>query len=304
MLARAIVRLRGAYRSRVGWRPYPATDEPPCAVCDSTRREIVGTRVAFAMRYTNVVCRDCGLVYLCPRPGAESFAHFYGELYPRLYGGLRLDDGPTKRGDDVVAFIADTIDLRRERGLFDVGCGSGGLLRSAAAALGSDIALAGCDPGWPAAGAIDQGGVRIPVYRKPVEELGEILGRYSTFVLYDVLEHLLDPKGFLRQLHANVRPGSFLFISTNALDHWRDIPLGGWETYYLRLAHTYSFTCDGLDSMLRATGWETVRRVAAPKGDQWVLARAGTPEPKAAAPIPGGADRSLAAIRGYKDRAG
>jgi SAM-dependent methyltransferase len=296
----------GTVRRRVtGWKPYPDPVVPACAVCGSARRERVGRRVAFEMRYANVLCLDCGLVYLCPRPTEEDFDDFYRTLYPRLYGTSE-DDAPTSRGRDVARFLDEHLDLDEHEGIFDIGCGGGGLLRAFARELDGEHRLAGCDPGWRGEdeALVREGDAEIVILRRNVEDVGDRLAEYSLFVLFDVLEHLLDPREFLSRLHDEAPADAVLFIATNALDNSDEIPRSGWESYYLRLAHTYTFTYATLDALLCGTGWSPFARVAASKGDQWVLTRRAEPDPGALRPIPGNADLVRDFIRQYRAHAG
>lgn len=300
-------RLGTARRRLLGWKPYPDTTSPDCALCGSSERLTVGRRVAFDMRYRNVVCRQCGLVYLCPRPGEQSFADFYERLYPQLYGATREDEVGSDRGAAVAEYLERSLDLTEHTGVFDVGCGGGGLLRALANAPRlRSLRLAGCDPGWRGEerAVLQEGDVRIDVFRTGVEELSDLLPSYSVFVLYDVIEHLLAPQQFLAALHERTSPGSVLFVSTSALDNWPEIPPGGWESYYLRLAHTYTFTKRTLAALLAGHGWQPIRTVDAPKGDQWVLAERSEPDEGALRPAPEHCREVLTLIESYQQRVG
>jgi hypothetical protein len=225
------------------------------------------------MLYENVVCSDCGLVYLCPRPSAESYEEFYESLYPRLYGRTGAGSEPTRRGTDVFAYLREIANLPTQRGVFDIGCGDGGLLLAAADALAVNdgVAIGGCDPGWTGPDALTHAGRQIEIFSEPVEQLEEILSGYSLFLMYDVIEHLLEPVDFLGELNRLTADDALLFISTSCLDNWRDIPLGGWDNYYLRLAHTFTFSESTLERVVAAGGWRVTHRRPAPRGDQWVL---------------------------------
>jgi SAM-dependent methyltransferase len=275
--------------------PYPAVDEPSCAVCGSTRRETVGESVSFGMAYRTALCLDCGLVYLCPRPSAASFDEFYEELYPRMYGRTEVAAAGDDRGRSVFAFLRP----ERERGVLDIGCGDGALLLAFAEQLGATgVPLAGCDPGWRGDSAWPPA---IPVARARIDEVTETLGSYSLFIAYDTVEHLLDPVDFLRTLHAAARDDARLFISTVCLDNWLAIPPGGWENYYLRLAHTYVFSRLTLAALLERGGWVVDRYAAAPKGDQWVLCSK-LPAPHDPQPLSGHVEEVRQMIDSYRAR--
>jgi 2-polyprenyl-3-methyl-5-hydroxy-6-metoxy-1,4-benzoquinol methylase len=298
----------GMVRRRVfGWKPYPASVSPACALCRSLNRTTVGRRVAFEMRYRTVVCDECGLVYLCPRPDERHFAEFYEHLYPRLYGKGGVDGVSSERGAAVAAFLQEHLEPDSHRGVFDVGCGGGGLLRAMARAPGfSPLRLGGCDPGWSEGdrSVLHEASRTIEVVRAEVEDVLGDLRRYSIFVMYDVIEHLLAPHDFLDALHAATGDGSVLFVSTNALDNWTSIPTGGWERYYLRLAHTYVFTKRTLSCLLRGHGWRVIATADAAKGDQWVLAERDRPDASALAPAPCHRREVLAMIEAYRSRGG
>jgi SAM-dependent methyltransferase len=306
VLAELRFRVGTTRRRLVGWKPYPDPVSPRCALCGSDERTTVGERVAFEMRYRNVVCRACGLVYLCPRPDEAAFADFYERLFPRLYGRTGRVEGASGRGAAVASFLEASLDVTQHVGVFDIGCGGGGLLRAVARSPGlAGLQLGGCDPGWPGEGdaLLHEGAAQIEIFKAPVEAVHDRFGSYSIFVLYDVIEHLLAPGEFLAALRGRTAPGSVLFVSTNALDNWREIPAGGWESYYLRLAHTFTFTKRTLAALLRGHGWRPVATADAEKGDQWVLAERADPDPAALLPAPRHADEVLELIAAYRSRA-
>lgn len=119
------------------------------------------------------------------------------------------------------------VDVHRRR-LFDIGCGSGGLLQFLA------------EEGVPVAGACDAYRQSLDIVRKRVEaplvlidegRLPPLGGGYSLLGLFDVLEHLDDDEGMLRFLFSVLEPGgvlvltvpahSFLFDEMDELAHHR-----------------------------------------------------------------------------------
>lgn len=50
-----------------------------CNLCGSARSVVVGRRDKYALPLTSVMCRDCGLMYLNPRPTQASYSRFYVE---------------------------------------------------------------------------------------------------------------------------------------------------------------------------------------------------------------------------------
>jgi 2-polyprenyl-3-methyl-5-hydroxy-6-metoxy-1,4-benzoquinol methylase len=114
------------------------------------------------------------------------------------------------------------------RRLFDIGCGSGGLLQFLS------------EEGVPIAGACDAYRQSLDIVRKRVAEplvliddgrLPPLGSDYSLLGLFDVLEHLDDDEGMLRHLYSALQPGgalvltvpahSFLFDEMDELAHHR-----------------------------------------------------------------------------------
>ena len=103
-------------------------------------------------------------------------------------------------------------ELERRR-LFDIGCGSGGLLQFLS------------QEGVPVAGACDAYRQSLDIVRKRVEaplvliddgRLPPLGGDYSLLSLFDVLEHLDDDEGMLRFLFSVLQPGGILILTVPA----------------------------------------------------------------------------------------
>jgi 2-polyprenyl-3-methyl-5-hydroxy-6-metoxy-1,4-benzoquinol methylase len=144
--------------------------------------------------------------------------------------------------------------------VLDVGCGEGAvgrllLERGADAVVGVELYEAAAEA---ARGAYEK------VYALPVEEaLGALEGPFDTILLYDVVEHLVDPKPVLRGLLGLSRPGAVLHLSAPNARHWtlvRDLVVRGTfgyaESGHRDATHLRWFTRRDLVALLGAAGWE------------------------------------------------
>ena len=59
----------------------------PCAVCGSHEVDVVAEADRDGRPLRNVLCRECGLVWVDPRPSDEELAKFYAEDYRASYKG-------------------------------------------------------------------------------------------------------------------------------------------------------------------------------------------------------------------------
>lgn len=143
--------------------------------------------------------------------------------------------------------------------VLDVGCGSG--------ATGHSLRAAGAE--WVAGVELDEAvaAVAADVYDEvragPVEaELDHLQGPFDTILLYDVLEHLVDPWELLRRLHGVATPGARVQVSVPNARHWtllRDLGLRGTFGYtpaeHRDVTHLRWFTRRDLVELLESTGW-------------------------------------------------
>jgi len=144
--------------------------------------------------------------------------------------------------------------------VLDVGCGQGRTGRSLREAGATWISGVELDP----AAAEDAAAVYDEVRAGAVESELDALtgGPFDTFLLYDVLEHLVDPWEVLRRLHGSARPGARVHVSVPNARHWtllRDLAVRGTfgytEAEHRDVTHLRWFTPRDLVQLLDGTGW-------------------------------------------------
>jgi SAM-dependent methyltransferase len=110
------------------------------------------------------------------------------------------------------------VDTRAAWSVLDVGCGNGVVRRQLEALTawttdGTDFPMEALERNI---------GVRGATYRYNVyDERPEFREHYDAVVLFDVLEHIEDPRRFLKSLAFHLKPGGWLFINVPALEALR-----------------------------------------------------------------------------------
>jgi SAM-dependent methyltransferase len=123
---------------------------------------------------------------------------------------------------------ADRLDLKIVRGLIaqkgasgrvlDVGCGSGGFLRT----LPASLERYGIEPS--VAAAASAAGSGISILGRTLQDLPPG-SRFDVVTVIDVIEHVADPAGLLDEILAHLAPAGCLIVSTGDPGHalWRRI---------------------------------------------------------------------------------
>lgn len=146
--------------------------------------------------------------------------------------------------------------------VLDVGCGEGGTsgpLRRAGAEWISGVEV-------HAPSAARARALLDEVLEGPAEAvLADATGPFDTILVYDVLEHLVDPAAVLRAIREVARPGARLHVSVPNARHFslvRDLVLRGTFGYadwgHRDSTHLRWFTHADIEALLRSTGWRPV----------------------------------------------
>lgn len=188
-----------------------------CSVCGATRR-----RVLYPVRRWQVVrCGVCGHRELDPHPAPAEVAALYDATYyanpafattdHHAYFGYADYIRDRAHIQTRLARVLDRIASRVPRGrLLDVGCGLGFFVEVALEAgwdaWGVD---ANADAvGWATAHVTDR------VLEAPAGALPFPDGHFDCVVMFDVIEHLLDPATDLGEAWRVLRPGGLLVVAT------------------------------------------------------------------------------------------
>lgn len=234
------------------------TEYVPCALCgkDETERLYLGRDRAYGRpgRFPIVRCRHCGLVYINPRPDLQAIGYYYPADYE-----------PYKRAPEEARFKIQQIHQRLKlrsrclvvaklckRGqLLDVGCATGIFL--AQMKRYGDWQVFGVEPNqWAARYAMDRLG--LDVFHGYLSEADFADDQFDIVTMWDVLEHVHDPRRILAEIYRVLKPGGFLICGVPNLASvdakifgrfWigRDVP-----------RHLYVYSRHTLSMMLKAEG--------------------------------------------------
>ena len=205
--------------------------------------------------FTLMRCRQCGVLYLDPRPNAAELARFYPVDYA-AYTREALQEGPwlqrqlrlyglTKRCRTVAK-------LAKGGRLLDVGC-----------ATGDFIALMRNYGQWSVVGIeLDERAASLArerygltVVNGSIDQVDLAPASFDVVTLWDVLEHLPDPRQSLLRIATWLRPGGCLVVRTPDAS---SLYARAWGSYWAGLdapRHVVVFDRASLARLLEDTGF-------------------------------------------------
>jgi 2-polyprenyl-3-methyl-5-hydroxy-6-metoxy-1,4-benzoquinol methylase len=208
------------------------------------------TSSGYGRHHTIVQCRRCGLVYTNPRLDGATISDTYAIVEDRLY----LEE----RSGRVLTFEHHLRPMERLTGapngrrLLDVGCHIG-VFVEIAARHGWDAW--GIDPSrW----AVEQAQARgLHVLEGTLETADLPRSSFDVVTLWDVIEHVTDPKGTLQRARRLLVPGGLLVVHTIDIDSPFARLLGARWPWLMEM-HIYYFSRSTLRAMLEACGFRLI----------------------------------------------
>lgn len=236
-----------------------------CNLCGSSRSHIIhagaagrrGIVSAQAFRctseehgdFTNIVkCDSCGLLYENPREPEGQIELQYEQVEDPVYE--REQEG---RFRTFGRTLADLEKYKSSGRLLDVGCYLG-LFLDVARQHGWETF--GIEPSiWAARRAADK---EHEVINAPLRKANFAAESFDAVTLWDVIEHLHDPAGDVREIFRLLKPGGVFALSTMDVGCLFAKLTGRHWPWFMRM-HLYYFTRPTLTRLLREAGFEVLR---------------------------------------------
>ncbi|MFH1107115.1 MAG: class I SAM-dependent methyltransferase [Candidatus Micrarchaeota archaeon] len=194
-----------------------------------------------------VKCRKCGLVYVNPRLKGEAIVEGYAQAVDETYVSQARGREATFRSS------LKLIEKHRpgKGRILDIGCAAGFFLKAAK------------ESGWeehgvePSRWLADYGRKKLGLDIKPgtLKEAKYPPEYFDVVTLWDVLEHVPDPRAELEEAGRVLKPGGLLVVNYPNFGS-RLAKIAGRRWWFLLSVHLWYFTPHTLKAMLAKTGFE------------------------------------------------
>jgi len=226
----------------------------PCNLCGSEARQPFCPENGRNL----MQCQNCGLIYVSPRVDANELYALYGETY------FHNDESGVV---GYTNYLADEANIRKtarrrmkhlERfvqpgKMLDIGCAVGFFLDEAH------------QRGWQVQG-LDVSAYAVQYVKErfgfdaqhgSFTDLAISPGTLDLITLWDVIEHVPDPKAYVQKAAALLRPGGIIALATPDVESLPAKLTGKrWVGYKLSEEHLYYFSINTLKRMLTEAGFE------------------------------------------------
>lgn len=230
--------------------------EVNCPACGSDKRQTLYEKYYMTHR----LCEDCETQYISPRPTGALLGEFYAtsenykywaaNIYPRS-AEMRREKMFRPRAQMVSALQSGS---GRSGGLLvEVGAGWG-LFCEEVARIGAFDQIVGLEPSPDLAETCRRKG--LDIIEKPFEDT-KLSNKADVIVLFEVIEHLHDPKRFVRWAFENLIDGGILVLSCPNIKGF-DMLLLGSEANAIDHQHLNYFHPASMIRLLQGNGFGEV----------------------------------------------
>ncbi len=230
-------------------------DEVNCNLCGKSGFRIIEKEGSyFVLR-----CQTCTLVFVYPHPHNTNLQTHYDDAYYEKW----LNAQSETRKSMWVRRLKKLEKFRRGGRLLDVGCGEGSFLKLAQR-RGWDVA--GTELSSYAAEYASKS-LGVCIFCGELGDAGFTDNSFDVVTMWHVLEHVCDPKNYLKEIHRILRPGGLLVLAVpNVKNFVMQIAYRIIKRRRLRLfsegdkeIHLYHFSPVTMEAYLKRTHFQCIR---------------------------------------------
>lgn len=228
-------------------------EEVMCPLCAGPRpSRSLGEKLGFQI----VQCNDCGHIYVSPwlEPRAVKCVYdmSYWDALQLFVGSPRLKERVDFDYSNALAKLRrDVLPYMQGGRLLDVGCANGALVKRAEElgfrAMGLEVSEEVADFARRTFG--------IEVIAGTLDEANLSPESFDCITMYDLVEHLINPRTYLREAFRLLRPRGLLVVETLNTDSLNSQEQGLDWHYIMPVEHIHYFSELGLLKLLRDVGF-------------------------------------------------
>ncbi len=278
-----------------------------CNACGAEAFTQIARHDRYGLPIGSALCESCGLVFLDPRPTAESYDVFYRDWYrPLITAFTGALASPQERAAGRQRYAEQAIEKMlghrlgdQHRQLLDLGASSGEVATYLRDRHGLEAMCV--DPSPQETELARAAGLESTCATAEGYDPGD--RRFDIILLCRTIDHLLDPARVLQRIHSWLTEDGLFFV--DALDFEAVCMQVGYLSGALKIDHPFYLTRDTMDLLLTRAGFTPIARDISDRFHIRYLCRKALPTeapPTETRPAPGSGTRAYRRIRRLQAR--
>lgn len=230
-----------------------------CLICDNSQFSQITPKVRDSNQHKIIKCKKCQHVQLFPLPSLDDDANFYdqNQQIKNLQTKFSIKTLESKTKNDVLRRInlVSSYCSKNDK-ILEIGSGYGFFLKNMSE-FGFDIT-----------------GIEISKTRRKISKKlsqSDILNlnllsdnidynkKFNIITLFHVLEHISNPKKFLKNIKTLMFPASKIFVEVPNLDDYQITTNPYYTKWFWQRAHLSYFSKNSLQQIFRACGFKKIK---------------------------------------------
>ena len=206
-----------------------------CLICNDTEFVIFFSKYIIFLTLKIVKCNNCGIHFLNPRLNQKSLNFFYNNIYRGNFDSNhknKIFERGRRRGKYIYEYIFNNLEKDNIKSVFEIGCGYGGILDYFRE---KNIKVAGSEKDQNVISFVKEKQLDI---RNGELEVFDNNEKCDLIILSHILEHINDPKKFLKEIEKILKPKGFIYIEVPGIENPKIIK----RNYSIQVGHLYYFT--------------------------------------------------------------
>ncbi len=230
-----------------------------CNLCGSDEFDLFLERedlnVYLPGTFTLVRCRICGLVYQNPRPVKESYDLIYPQEYDQFTPSIEAVEPMQRffRGYGLKKRVKFVARYKKGGTLCDIGCAGGDFLEMA---KNYGYQVTGVEPNLQASTYARSLGLN--VITGALDEIEVSDNFFDVITMWNVIEHLSDPRAALDKLFHLLKPDGFLIFTTPNLSSFDAKLFGRYWIGFELPRHFYVFSTETIQMILLSSRYNLI----------------------------------------------
>jgi hypothetical protein len=233
-------------------------EEVVCNACGSRDHETLAERERFGLPLRTVICKNCGLIFLNPRPTKEMYAAFYESDYRKTVSGSDEGDADQFQREFDFAHKVTLPVVKRllpqyaPKTIMELGSSYGGILHAFMQNFPGSRGF-GVEP-LLKIGEYSRQRTGATIHTGFVEDFTPDQ-KYDLVILSRTLNHTLDPKANLVKVREMLAAdGVFALTLLDTISHSIHMPF----ERATEMTHPYMFTRENIQYLLNLAGLEVI----------------------------------------------